>query len=317
MITALKFAMGAVSKKTILPALTHFRIENGTIRSFNGALALCAPIPLDIECTPKAEPMYRAIQNCDETISLSLTPSNKLSIKSGSFKALVDCITEDTPHAKPEGEHVDFDGEKLIEAFKVLEPFIGDDASRPWSNGVLLDGHSAYATNNVVLAQYWMGDTGLSEINVPELAIREILRIGEAPTHAQRSANSITFHYTSGRWIRSQLLDHRWPDLEAILNNPSEQHAVPDELWSALEKLKPFTDNIGRVFFVDEEVRTHLDGSAGAAYNVGGLLTGPVFNIEMLLLLKGCMRSIDFSTYPKPCMFQGDNLRGAIIGIRM
>ena len=44
MLKALKFVQGAVSKKDLVPALTHFRIENGTVRSYNGMLALCTPI---------------------------------------------------------------------------------------------------------------------------------------------------------------------------------------------------------------------------------------------------------------------------------
>ena len=54
MLKELKFVQGAVSSKDFIPALTHFRIENGTVRSFNGLLALCSPIALDIDCTPKA-----------------------------------------------------------------------------------------------------------------------------------------------------------------------------------------------------------------------------------------------------------------------
>lgn len=316
MLKELKFVMGAVSKKDFLPALTHFRIEGGTVRSFNGTLALSCPIPLDIDCVPKADPLVKAIQHCDETVTLSLTATGRLSVKSGAFKALIDCVEEETPHVVPEGDRFEIDGEALVKALKTLNPFIGDDASRPWSNGVLLLGHSAYATNNITLVEYWVGDAFPICCNVPKAAIKEMLRIGEAPIWAQATDNSITFHYTGDRWIRSQLFETKWPDINKILSAPSTQTTMDDRLFEALVKLKPFADKLGRVFFKDGVVSTHEQSLEGASFEIPNLLVEGIYQIEMLARLQGVAHTIDFTTYPKPCMFQGDRLRGAIIGMR-
>jgi hypothetical protein len=37
----------------------------------------------------------------------------------------------------------------------------------------------------------------------------------------------------------------------------------------------------------------------------------------MLMLLKGKIKQADFTTYPSPCVFYGERMRGAIIGMRM
>ncbi|QFR59683.1 hypothetical protein P6F33_gp82 [Pseudomonas phage Quinobequin-P09] len=42
-----------------------------------------------------------------------------------------------------------------------------------------------------------------------------------------------------------------------------------------------------------------------------------VYQIEMLKLLKDVAQKIDFSAYPNPCLFYGDRLRGAIVGMRL
>lgn len=317
MLSDLKFCMGAVSKKGILPALTHFRISDKTVRSYNGTLALCAPLDLDLDCTPKAEPLYKAIQSCDDRIQLTLTPTNKLSVRSGGFRALIECITEPTPHAQPEGERIEINGDALLLALKKVEPFIGDDASRPWSNGVLLRDNSAYATNNVIIVQYWIGEPFPVPVNVPEVAIREMLRIDEAPIFAQLSSHMITFHYISGRWIQCHLLSAKWPDIETLLSNDCDLKPCPEGMFTALEKLKPFVDKIGRVYFKDGEMRTQLDGLEGASYAMDGLPENAIFNIIMLGLLDGVIETIDFSMYPKPCMFRGPKLRGAIVGIKI
>ena len=316
MLKELKFVQGAVSKKDFIPALTHFRIENRTVRSYNGMLALCSPIALDINCSPKAEPLVKAIGHCDETVTLSLTPTGRLSVKSGSFKALIDCVQEEVPHVVPEGERIDFDGQTLLTALETIYPFIGNDASRPWSNGVLLKNQSAFATNNVTLVEYWVGVTFPKECNIPRACIKEMLRIGEPPLYAQIDTNSITFHYGPDSWIRTQLFSTEWPDLAKVLETPAQHKALDESIFEGLEKLKSFVDKQGHIFFKPGQICTSRDDGEGADFGVVGHEYEGIYNIEMLMLLKNVVKGIDWGMYPKPCMFYGDRLRGAIVGMR-
>lgn len=318
MLSALKFVMGSIAKKDLVPALTSFVIENGTVRGYNGTLALCSPIPFDIACKPKAETLIRAIKNCVDTVTLRMTPAGRLAVQSGQFKAFIECIEGETAHVQPEGQFIELDGQSLLQALKVLEPFIGTDASRAWSHGVLLRGQSAFATCNVILAEYWTGFNVPATINLPRDAVREVLRIGEAPTRVQMTENSMTFHYESGRWIRTQLLSTEWPDLSKVLDRePGEQAALPQGFFDAVETIKPFCDKAGRVLFKGSGViaTSHTEGE-GSSYTIEGFDHTGVFNVEMLMLLKGCASTVNFSAYPNPCMFFGDRLRGAIMGMR-
>lgn len=316
MFAELKFVQGSVAKKDYLPALTHFCIENGTVRGFNGTLALCAPIPFDINCKPKALAMVQAIKNCNETITLAMTPAGRLSVKSGSFKAFVDCIEGETFHAEPEGARIDIDGKALLTGLKAIQDFIGDDASRPWSNGVLFKGQSVFATNNVILVEYWTGATFPITVNLPRAAIKEIIRIDEAPEYAQATENSFTLHYSNKRWIRTQLLPTNWPDLAKILDCPSTQEPINPQLFEGLEGIKSFADKMGRVTFHNSTVCTSLVEGEGASFEVNGLKHEGSYNVEMLASLQDVAHTIDLSSYPKPCIFYGDRLRGAIIGMR-
>src|SRR5690606_40453146 len=67
-----------------------------------GSLALCSPIDLDLEVTPKADPFIKAIATCKDTVQLNMTPAGRLSIKSGSFRAFVDCTDEAYPDIQPD-----------------------------------------------------------------------------------------------------------------------------------------------------------------------------------------------------------------------
>lgn len=325
LLKALKFVQGAVAKKDFLPAMTHFVIENDMVRAFNGSMALAAPIKLDIACKPKAIDFVRAIAHCVEGAvpALSMTPAGRLKVISGEFKAFIECVTDETPHVLPEGESVSFNGDAVLYAIKALEPFIGDDASRPWCNGVLMRGSSFYATNNVILAEYFTGIPMPITVNVPRAAIAEMLRINEPPTHAQLTTTSITFHYSDKRWVRTQLLGTEWPDVDMLLNQPCNPEPFEQGVFDGLDKIKGFADKLGRVFIKEGILSTGLDKDEegrGATFNVPNVKWTGAYAIEMLKLLEGVVDTADFTTYPKPCMWYGkagNPIRGAIIGMRI
>ena len=318
MLNALKFCQGSVAKKDFVPELKHFSIKNGRVRGFNGVLALSSPIPFDIDCYPKADALAKAISNCTETVLLKMTPAGRLSIKSGAFKVNIDCLQEETLHVDPEGEVVAIDGAELLKGLRAVAPFIGDDASRPWSNGVLLKDQSMFATNNAIIVEYWHGTPFPHVVNLPRDAVREMLRIGEAPISAQLSENSITFHYSNDKWLRTQLFVSEWPDLARVLNHPANMLPINNELFVAHDVVKPFVDKIGSIFFQNGEVCTHEFDEEGATYAVEGLGDEGKYNIAIVALLKGTVTLIDWTGtgHNGACMFQGERLRGAIIGMR-
>lgn len=319
----LRFVKGAIAKKDYAPALTHFRIHDGHVLGYNGAIALGSPIDLNISCFPKAVPFIKAIQTCEETIALYLTPAKRLAIKSGPYNAFVECLPNDTefPQIGPEGNEVSLNGQALLDAFTTLEPFIAEDASKPWARGILLRGQSAFATNNIILVEKWLG-TDLPNVNIPAEAVTEITRIGKAPSKIQISEGSITCHFEEGRWLRSQLLTTEWPDISRILDRASEtqQVPIPKGLWKALENIRAFVSEQGAVIISQDRISTHgekgwLEG-IGAFMDVPGMpdVPGGGFNLTQLQLLESVIQTMGWS-FPQPCIFFGDKLRGAFVGM--
>ena len=317
MLKELRFVMGSISKMSHIPAMTHFKIGGGFVRGYNGALALCAPLAMDIECSPEAEPLVKALARCTETIHLAMTKAGRLSVRSGPFKALINCIDGETPHVMPEGSWIDLDGEALLEAVKVVSPVISDDASKPWATGLLLRGSSAFATNNISLVEYYTG-ANFPELNIPRKAINEILRLGEAPVKAQCSEMNLTLHYADGRWLRTQLIDARWPDIAPIMEREAGPLIpLPEGFFDAVRALTAFTGDLGLLIFEGDTIMTHREADEGATFEVEGLNATGVYSAAMLLRLEGLLERIDWSGYPKPALFQGPGLRGAIVGARI
>jgi hypothetical protein len=314
MLSALKFVQGAVAKKDFVAALTHFHIANGKVVGYNGSLALCGPIDLDLEVTPKAVPFVRAIQACKETISMHVTENGRLSVKSGKFKAFIDCIAEPYPGIAPEGAEIKLDG-SFLKAIKILSPFIAEDASRPWARGILFRGPSAYATNNVVIVEHWLGFNFPVEVNVPKSAVTELLRIDEEPERLQVTDTSITFHFSGGRWLRTQTYDLNWPDIAKVLNRDSNPVDIPPGFFTALEDLTYFVGESGAILFKEDgAMTTSSTEGVGATVAVEPFGAVGIYNIDQLKLLVGVAERADFTQ--SPAMFFGDHVRGAIVGMR-
>ena len=319
MLNELKFINSAVARKDYVQALQHVKIDKKTVRAYNGLIGLCCPIDLDLDITPRADQFLKAIQTCEDTIALHVTSKGKLSIKSGQFKALVECIdTEQFPEITPEGEFVKLTG-NFLNAVKVLAPFISDDASRPWSRGILFKGQSAYATNNIILVESWLGFTFPLTVNIPRSAVNELLRINEEPEQIQVTSNRLTFHFSGGRWLCCQTLSVEWPDLQKVLNVASNPVPAPAGMVKALESLAPFTDKLERVFITaDGKLQTSLtEDSEGASFELPTVTFQGCYNYKHLLTVLEVAKKIDFTQYPAPCLFYGDNIRGAIIGMRL
>lgn len=315
-LSALQFVRGAVAKKEIVPALSHFHISNGVVTGYNGKMALSSPIPVDIDCCPKAIPFIKAIQACDETVQLHLTPTGKLSIRSGKFRSIIECFPEEFPDIKPDGIVIELPQEaSLVPALKTLYPITSEDASRPWAAGVRLNGQTAFATNNVILVQYWLGFRFPYAICIPRYAVSEIIRIGIEPARLHVSGTSLTVEYPEGRWLRTQLNSADWPPAEELLGKlPPNADPIPEGFFESIELLEPFVNKMDEIHFLEGRLSTEVKDADGTTVDFTGLPPVGIYSATMLLLLKGIAEYIDFLAYPRPCVLYGPSIRGAIIG---
>lgn len=315
LIDTLKFVYSAISNKSPIIDNAHFVIENGYARASNGVLSVGSPIETDLNCAPHADTLMKAISSCKSSISFSHLDTGKLQVKSGRFKALVSCLNSDdfVYHAKPSGAEVEVDGDVVLGALKKLEPFVASSSLRPWTNGVLLRGQSAFATNNICLVEYWLGVDLPFTANIPLQSIKVLIKQPK-PKHIIMDHASITFLYESGSWIKTLLYDQEWPAVEGILATVGEQTPVPEELFHALKTVAKFTED--KVYFRGGKVCSSGSEYEGAEFEVDGLGAKGIYSYDAIKLLEGVAKTIDFTLYPNPVIFYGDNIRGALLGVK-
>lgn len=319
MLKELKFVQGAVASKDYVPALNHFRIENGRVEGYNGDLALSTPIDLDIRAMPKGTAFVKAIERLPEgqEVAINLTQAGKLSVKAGNFKAFVECWPEGEacPRVAPAGEIYPLPG-GILPIMERLAPIMGIDASRPWACGILFRGQSAFATNNIIVLEHWLPVVFPSPINVPAQAVKEMLRIGEEPVSMQPEAGAITFHYANGAWLRTSLLATDWPDLSRVLDQECTPTPIHPGFFEAVHRLDAFIEKAGRLFLRGDVVATSAHDGEGALAELPGLNAEGCYHLAQMAKLEGLVETIDLTRHPSPALFFGGMMRGAIVGMR-
>lgn len=320
MLNDLKFVQGAVAKKDYKPELTHFHIEDGRIFGFNGILAISTPTDLAVSAAPKAVPFVKAVERIpeDTEIVLNLTEAGRLSVRAGKFRAYVECHEEAASliRIQPAGDYVELPG-GLLPVLKKLAPFMGEDATRPWARGVLLRGQSAFATNNIVLVEHWLPLVFPDELILPAEAVKEMIRIGAEPVGVQLESAAITFHYESGAWIRTALIIGEWPDLAKVLNVEHNCQPMPEGFFDAVRRLDAFTTKENHIFLRGGTIATSRHEGDGALMELDDFGGIGCHLLPQIVKLEGIADTIDFSAWPRPCLFFGDVVRGAIIGPQM
>jgi DNA polymerase III sliding clamp (beta) subunit (PCNA family) len=318
MIEAIRFVRGAVAKKDYVPELTHFHIAQGRITGFNGIMALSSPIELDVDARPQATTFANAVMKCDdaEAVSIHMTKAGRLSLNSGKFRALIPCIDADfSMQEVPDGQDIDV-GPEFMNAIRAVEKFQGIDASRPWALGILFHKQSTFATNNVVFVEYWHGHQMPFDMQIPTVAVKELLRINQTPIRVTASQNYIKFHFEGDRWLRTALIAQGWPENAIeLLDRTFEYKPIPEGLFDGLTTLKPFLEADEKIFFREGQISTAATDEAGSHYQVD-VPDGPCFSYKVLDLLRDA-KQVDFSPHPDPCGFTADGMRGMFMGLRV
>lgn len=321
LIAPLRFAAGGVSSKATSPELCHFLIKDGRVTGYDGVLTMSAPIEVGLNLMPRAADMVAAIKAAPENaeIALAKTPAGKLSIKAGKFKAFVNCLPDDYALHVPLPDGIECAGSsELLPAIQAAIPFCADGKGPTWSQGLRFHGPSVFATNSLVLIEKYHGCNIPHEFIIPVAAAKELLKIKDPISKLQISEHSVTFHF-GDKWLRTALVSGKWPDnVEPMFGMPGERLPAPDGFFEACKTLAavPVADEATpKLYLRDGIISTSPSDDDGSAIEMHVASSG-IYPLEQLLLLEGVATSLAWGTYPKPCPFMGEKLRGILLGFQ-
>lgn len=314
---------GAISTKDLVPVLTHFALHDGRLCGFDGRVYIDAPASetKGLALTVPAIPFIAAIEACGEIPPKMSFTDGRCEIKAGTFRAsLPTGPLEDFPSTVPDGKKAKCSPKGgFLERLRILRPFVGEDASRPWVSGILLMGAKAIATNNIVIAEVSLPNTlWPAGCILPMFAVDELLRIGHEPIAYARTEQALTFFLPGDIWLRTKLIAGEWPEgaltLIRSLHMKAKWTKVPDGLLAAVERVLPFCADekapivrleAGKVSTSGEIMSAEVTGFRG--------LDKCAFRVEPLREVLAHALEIDWSAFPR-VPWRGKDIDGAVVG---
>jgi hypothetical protein len=311
---ALKFCQLVLSDKGT-PVETHLVLNNKTAIAFNGIIAAGHLIDEDIYAAPNNKLMIEALSKCGQNLSIVQLDNNRISIKSEKFKAIVPGLDPTSlPSAYPDNLNIAINNE-LKKAIEVVGVLANEDGQAIYNSSILIRNGSALSTNGYIIFEYWHG-LELPTIALPKAFVDPVVKSVKDLSGFGHSDYSATFWFQDNSWIRSQLYRDQWPEVDHFLNKQAHYFNIPEGFWDGLAAIAPFSQD-GLCYFDNELIKSHADANVGATYEVAGLPKGPIFNIKNLMMIKPYAKIIDFVVPHGDTlmlMFQGDNIRGCMLG---
>lgn len=317
LLKALEF-VSCVSENVGAPHETHVGLKNKWAVAFNGIVAAGAPIDEDIYCYPHTIDMLTALSKCEENFSLTQLDNMRLSIKSGKFKAVVECLEPIImQEAMPDPPIVGITN-KFKEAVEAVGVLASENAQHVLTASVLMNGPSVISTNRTMLFEYWHGLDLPINMPLPKEFVKSLCAHKKNLTQFGCSNCSATFYFEDGSWLRTQLYATEWPDVSRILNIEGNLWSIDPQFFKALDAVAPFSDD-GNVYFDTGLLMSHPETSVGASHECNGLPKGVIYPIKQLKMMQPYAKKVDFnakgihdSSY---CLkFEGDVCRGVISG---
>lgn len=317
LLQALEF-VSCVSEKIGAPFETHVGLKNHWAIMFNGIVAAGAPIEEELYCYPHTQDLLTALSKCEGTFSLTQLDNQRLSIKSGKFKAIVYCLDPMLmQEAIPDPQIVGINN-SFKEAVEAVGVIASENAQHVLTASVLMNGSTVISTNRVMVLEYWHGLDLPPNVPLPKEFVTALTKQKKNLTGFGFSNNSATFYFEDGCWLKTQLYADSWPDMNRILSLRGNLWTIDPNFYKALDAVEPFSED-GNVYFDTNLIMSHAEAAEGAQYECAGLPKGVIYPIKQLKIIKPFVKRIDYmadglndSSY---CLvFEGDVIRGIIAG---
>lgn len=300
------------------------RLTNKFAIAFDGSLAMGHPIEEELTLCPHLARLKTAIDKAGATISIAATDNGRLSVSGEKLRAVVPCLPpEKYPPVMPDVQVAVID-DRIKEGFKALVKLSKDEADKVHEATVLLRANSMVATNGMLILEFWHGIDLPPGLAVPQRAVKAVAQSKKALTGFGFDwGRSVTFYFEGGAWLKTQLFDEPWPNVDDVLNVAAYPSDIPVGLWDGLDAIEKFSEDGGIHFDTDKLRSTYATFAGqgdealnyGATYDVPGLQARHSFSASLLKLAQPAALQMDYTTHPDRAIFYNTvaNLRGVLM----
>lgn len=307
LLDALKFISLAQSDKGA-PHQTHCVLHDNWARAFNGVIAVGQQIDETISFCPHTLRFIEALKRCTDSYALSQLET-RIAIKAGPFSCSVPTLLrEQLPDPMPDPPEVQIT-DAVRESIETVSGLVADNAQHIVTAAILLRSGSAVATDRLFMMESWHGQL-LPSLRLPKAAGVALSKAGKGLTAFGFGGKTATFYFIDGSWLRTQLYEEEYPDVDRILDRQFNPFPIPPDFFQAVRAIAPFND--GTVIFEDGMLRSHSTDTEGAEYKISGLPKGLRYKAKYLLAAEPYALRFDFQGVDSVGCFVGEKVRGII-----
>lgn len=283
--------------------------------AFDGILSAGHPIYEEMAGCPNTFRLIDALTRVRGAYSLTLLDNQRLSISSGAYRAVVPC--EDPAMIDPmlgDPKQWTIDDRWKVAAVRAGS-FCTDGAQTVMGASVITYGASLVGTNGTAIVEAnhgWQMPPGLI---IPMSFVQAVAKVDAKVQGFGFSNDSLTVHFENGAWLRTQLYQEAYPNVDRILSALDMRNMtdVPEGFFDAVSAVVSFSDTSSIIVDVDQ-VRSHFDTNIGAQHQCPGLPYEQLcINGGHLLKLKPFMTKIDFASYTDKVLLSGEDVRAVLI----
>lgn len=317
---ALKFVYMA-QKKDGLPWESHCQMLNGWVMATDGKLTVGCKIDEDIHLAPHTETLMKALAKCGEKLTLTQQTDALLVIQSDKFRANIPCAELTSMPPLYADQRCASLSQPVVDGLALVAPLASDNDVRIALTGVLLQANTVVATNGHAIIEYWHGIDLPPGLVVPKASALAVVKCGKVITGFGFTPKSVTFHFEDDSFIKTVLLDTKYPDTAKLFKNNYVYLPLPEDFHEALDGVLPFTDSeTGSILFHNELMRTSMYDHKGASFKCEGLPNlpkGMAIAVKLLNVCRSSMHQADFTSEENSVQFIGENTRGKIMYMQL
>lgn len=319
--------------KGLVPAFSqlHFYGE-GRVQTTSGTITFDAPWPGNpLAVTVPMQPVIKCMQAApDEKARIVVNKKGDLMIKVSDYSSKLLPFQGEYPlmdkmSAMPENcvaiPHK-YWNEDVVQAVELLRPFVSDDATRPWSQYMLLRNGMLYATNNVAIARHalpeleFIGHDVLLDVGTIDHILR-IRALGHEVLRVRLNETELLCEFTDGAWTAYRSSAIAWPDVkrfDAVLKEGED--AVPENMLQKITTIANIagTKPEGAIYLYEHGALAQMETTSARVWC--GAFKRSAFMRSSLQQALGVADRWSVAEYPAPVPFSGKGVLGVLLGIR-
>lgn len=294
---------------------THCMLAKGWVVASDDLLTIGVRIDEDfLQAYPQRKLLIEALSNAGDNLAITQISTTGISVSSGGFKVVVDCL-ELMTIGGPDNP-VALINDDVGESLRQVLPLLTEKSETPHSTYALLEKNFAASTDFIGVLESFHGNDLPMGMLIPKKAVLAIAKCKKLMTGFGYSGETCTFWYEDESFIKVKLVQGEFAKYKKAFREGLNYTKVDDTFFKALNYMKSFAED-DEVYFGEGELICKDKFGNNSTTVTSALPKGMIFNLKFLLKLKNVFKNAYFDVKGNKVYFYNEKTktRGVLAGI--